>query len=208
MAIQTAPAAWRGLFPIYFHTIIVDQFRHVVYNEFKGKINKGEIFMFKRIALFLMVAVLCVSACTAAFATADEPYSFEAVLAPEMDVLKIAGEAVKNSESRAMAASIIMFDYIVYQLQNDLEMETRALWKDCMIGRSENIVALAYDLGNSEILLAVYDTLRGELTANYMDASLSAVEVAFGNEGYSCYTVDGDTWTDYFQVIVDTLAEE
>jgi len=164
--------------------------------------------MFKRIALFLMVAVLCVAACTAAFATADEPYSFEALLSPEMDVLKVAGEAVKTSENRAMAASIVMFDFIAYQLQNDLEMESRALWKDCMIGRSENIVALAYDLGNSEILLAVYDTLRGEMTANYMSASLSAVEVAFGNEGYSCYTVDGDTWTDYFQVIVDTLAEE
>lgn len=150
---------------------------------------------------------LCTTAITAAFAV-DEPYSFKPILAPEMEFLDTAGKAVKNSENRAMTAAIILFDFIVYQLQNNMEMETRALWNDCLIGRSENLIALSYDLDDGDILLAVYDTLRGEMTANFMTASLRSVEIAFGNEGYSFYTVDGEDWTDYFQTIVNTLAED
>ena len=162
--------------------------------------------MLKRLALFFMVMILCVS-CTAAFA-ADEPYSFEPMLAPEMEILDTAGSAVKTSDSRAMSAAIIMFDFCVYQLQNDMELDTRALWNDCLIGRSENLIALAYDLDDGNILLVVYDTLRGEITANFMAAAMSSVEIAFGNEGYTFYTVDGDEWTDYFQTILNVLAEE
>lgn len=161
----------------------------------------------KKLLSLLMALMLCLLPLGTVYA-AEEPMSFTPIISPEMDVMATAGEAVKNSDNRAMAASLLMFDFIVYQLQNDMEMETRALWNDCLIGRSDNIVSLAYDLGDDEILLVVYDTIRDDVYANYNDASLAIVEQAFINEDYSCYTVDGEDWTDYFQLILQSLSED
>ncbi len=161
----------------------------------------------KKLLSMLVALLLCLLPLSAVYA-ADDPFQFTPILSPEMDVMATAGEAVRTASNREMAASLMMFDFIVYQLKNDMEMEVRALWNDCLIARSDNIVSLAYDLGDDEILLVVYDTIRHEVYASYNEASMTAVKQAFINEDYTCYTVDGESWTDYFQLIVQALGED
>ena len=165
--------------------------------------------MKKRICSALLVVVLCVTTCGTAFAgTANEPYDVTPIIAPEMDVFQTAGEAIRSSDNRAMASALLMFEFVVYQLKNDLEMEARAVWNDCIIGRSANIVTVVYDLGDGEVLLMVYDTVLEDMYVNYTTASLAAARKTFEDQNYTYYTVDGNDWTDVFQMIIRTLVDE
>lgn len=163
--------------------------------------------MARRFCAVLLCVVMTLDFCVTSYAKAEsERFEFTALLAPEMESFATAGEVVKSS-NRTTSAALLYFELMLYQEMNDLELENRAFWNDCLIGRSNNLVSVVYDLDGDAILLLVYDTLNGETSAGRTEASMYAARTALEKEGYTVYTVDGEDWTDFFQMILETLKD-
>lgn len=163
--------------------------------------------MMKRILATLLAAVLLV--CSVSSALAEYKYEFDGVLAPELDMFRTPGEAVKTVNASTTAA-VLYLELILYQNRNDIELESRALWNDCMLGRVENRVVAVFDL-EGEMLLVLYDAVGG---ACYMDArafTYTEATVRSALEGMgasSISTVDGNEWTDVVIELLSGAAEE
>lgn len=163
--------------------------------------------MMKRILATLLAAVMLLGAVSSALA--EYKYEFDGVLAPELSMFKTPGEAVKVS-NHTYTAAVLYLELILYQNRNDIELESRALWNDCMIGRVENRVVAVFDL-EGEMLLVLYDVVGGTC---YMDArtfTYTETTVRSALEGMgasSISTVDGNEWTDVVIELLSSAAEE
>lgn len=164
--------------------------------------------MKKRILATLLALTLMLCAVGGAWAEYDS-VTFEADLLSGMDALQTAGEAIKES-NRAVVAAGFYLEYALYQLDNGMEMEARALWNDAVIGRVGTSIAVSFDLSGEGVLLMVYNILSGEVTAasaaigadddDMLDAMLDAGAT-------KAYVVDGDDWTDVVVEVVTRLTQ-
>jgi len=163
--------------------------------------------MMKRLFATFFAFILFLSIFSSSWAETEiTKHSFTAILAPEMDSLATAGEAVKSS-NRASSSAILYFEYILYQQLNDLDLEDRALWNDCLIGRSDNLISVIFDLGEDTILLLVHDTLNADTSVAEMEATMYAARKSMEDNGFSVYSVSGEDWSDYFQLIIRSLGD-
>lgn len=158
--------------------------------------------MIKRFLACLFALVLLVST-TVAYAANDTEYSFTALIANELDCLASTESA---ADSKEMAAASLMFELVLHQSMNDMDIEVGALNNDCLLGTKDGMVSMVYDLGDGELLLLVYDTSNADIYAGYLDASMTAGRLGLENEGYVVYDVSGTAWTTLFNLILDTLA--
>ena len=154
--------------------------------------------MMKRLLASLLILILSLSIFSTSLADI-ESYSFEPVVIGDLDSLATAGKAVQSS-NRSFTAAALLLEHTLYQATNDIEIVSTPVWKDCVIGRKESIVSVAYDMDDQGSLVLVYDTVNHEIAAAIIDASPIIMKTVYNNDGYSSVnTVDGEEWSDLFQ---------
>ena len=166
--------------------------------------------MMKRLLASLLILILSLSVFSTSLADI-ESYSFEPVVITDLDSFASAGKAVQSS-NRAFAAAALLLEHTLYQALNDIEIVNTPVWKDCVIGRKESIVAVAYDMDEQGSLVLIYDTVHQEIAAAIIDASPAIMKTVFNSEDYSSVnTIDGEDWSDQFQqmlkIFIDAFSD-
>lgn len=158
------------------------------------------------LATLLTLALLLGMTCGA---LAEETTTFDTVAATEVSFLKTVDDAMKPSQHKYVAATLYL-EYVLYQDRNDMPLENRALWNDCVIGCTSDWILLGYDL-EGETLLLLYDPALGEISTmiNPAEFTTSNMKEAMRNSGVtSLAVVDGDDWTDVLAAVLTAMVED
>lgn len=163
--------------------------------------------MAKRILTMLLALTLLMGAVGGALAA--DTLTFDTVAARDVPFLATA-ESALAAEVQPYAAATLFLEYILYQNRNNLMMENRPLWKDCVIGSKDALIMLAFDLGDGMLLLT-YDTVGGKMSTMISTAYVGAEGCmqAMENSGVTApATVSGDAWTTVLAQILMAVTEE